>query len=444
MPMMSNNDFNKKLNALLDNHKPQSNYDELWSKLEPQINKKKRRPILLWYSAIAGISVTALFLFYGKDISTQLNKSTRLKVVPDEIGKTINIVDKQKQNDSIYNSVHAATLSSLQHSKPIVLKSKNVAQKIQVTKIKDVHISLVVNNETIIDKNETSNNSYNLNPPFETNTIDKYTISEEQKKNTWAIDLLPITEIKPLIASTTHANVILPITENQKSKTKKLKFDIGIYSLLSRKADKNTSDSYANSLDKAIRPIISYSINLGINRQINSLLALSIALKLDRITEKYKMKNEILESVLEKNENAFTVNGQKIGAIQSGQKIYSQDIVHYNQFDAIYISPGVVYKIKWPFEMEVKGMMDFPVLQMYKGLLSDEKGYAIKDGKVFENRKLNWFNPTISFGLPIDLSYSRSTIINLGYSFQKNAQVPQSPFNHNRWHRLYFGITYSW
>ena len=46
--MEPNNNIQKKILGKLDQHRPIADYNSLWETLEPRLEKKKRRRVLIW------------------------------------------------------------------------------------------------------------------------------------------------------------------------------------------------------------------------------------------------------------------------------------------------------------------------------------------------------------------------------------------------------------
>jgi hypothetical protein len=458
--MMPNHNFDKDIKRVLDTNTPNADYANLWNKLEPRINKRKKRPVFFIFISI--LFLAAFYFCNLPDVSKTKNKSSIQNVEP--ISKTNTnqkpvVVINNLQN---YSEVaEAKPLINVQINKPLRtlrINNKNIKEGMAPILITEDDVNsadhkftsdLINEERKRIDVNNLrSNEASTANEPNEL-SFSKASMQDLIDVNNDHVKIEALhTYPRMLYINEKTALCNINIVKNSNTKISKKQalqfFEISMLSYYALSSKTKVFDIYNQKMSDAIGDQMGYRIHLACNYIINKNISIGIGMNLSQGYEKFKLNNMFTTIKKEQNLNAFELNGNFISAIQDYKYHYTQEIVHYNAITNISFHPSINIKFKRPFDFETNIGLDVPVYQNYKGTLFSPSGFVIKSGELFQQRRFKAFSPSINISKPIYSNEEKLINLFLGYQYLQNESFNDSPFNGNAWHLINIGLGYRW
>jgi hypothetical protein len=441
--MEPNNNIQKKILGKLDQHRPIADYNSLWETLEPRLEKKKRRRVLIWlFFGIGMITVPALLFILTKDSNVKIIKVPSVSNSgPSISSKAINPLALTTRHTVINNNDPKNTFtqkSNLSNDKSNLIEdSKNmdlVSSNTKGNQKSKIHVSSDRPDFKMETLDSNAMDNQNTVVAFSAKIYEKTKYENISNEDTLRI----VTKSDTILASLyipylDHQTPFIvyenklripekidPINEKKWTLSGSVMVNYSSHNL-------QRSDETSTLLKTMITAIPGYSLDLNMQYAFHKKWFLTAGIHWATYFEKFLyLKDVTLHDEFE-NPQAFVVEGNYISATQKYSKTFSYDILHYNKQNLGSIQLGIHHRFTKNWYSEL--LMRYVILPSYSGRLLDEKQLLVREGPIFDQSKVSSFAPSVIIGYQFSNVRMSKPSVFFGYTRYKYRDNPLSPFS---------------
>jgi len=435
---MSNKKFEKQYHNFLNSKEVEVDHANLWKELEPRLPKKKKRSILLFLSTIAivltymtydsfnneslqNISTNYVHVNHAakknkdsmvltpqendKSLSTDIKKQATIKNRKENPNTSIDPANQSKTVKSHYNKINnSINKNQITNDKSYVLLEKNDT-------LLTTHKPLAKNDTIIKNTNRVTTNA-------KTDHQTLIDISYHERTKSTLKNTVNLNSIKHEIKFMREAFSLALNTKTSKIKSNNIEIGINSQFLLPNYvySESKNLENYGLLLEEKLKLSKGYSASLDFSYQHHSGFNLGAGLSYSKLIEDFRLDNQVITTDSFYNELAYIINGQNVGAQQEKIITTTQNVYNRNTFSFVDFSPHVSYRLIEKLGLEIGLKTNILLHQKYSGSLIDKNGNLIKEGSIFDNRKVSKISLGYFARIAFPLKSNLTARINLNYN----------------------------